>query len=132
MKKTIYILGNPLLPTDSLPVNILPQLQKNCPDFSFEVFDPTEDLPLDTDQEFIFIDTVIGIDTVIIFHDLRYFAYSPRVTVHDFDLPLNLGVLQKLGKIKKITIIGIPQESNTQKTIQEIVYILYNQLILRK
>lgn len=132
MRKSIYVLGNPIVDVDSLPLKLLPKLQKKCPDFSFELLDPTEEIQFNENQELILIDTVIGINKVTAFHDLSYFAYSPRVTVHDYDLPITLGLLQKLGKVKNIIILGIPKEGNFMKILTELVNILYNQFILRK
>ena len=132
MKKTIYILGNPLLVNDNLPIRLMPKLQKLCPMFFFQQFDPTEELPVGIDKELILIDTVIGIDKVEIFHNLSHFNISPRVSVHDYDLPINLGLMEKLGKIKKITIFGVPSKGNEEKIIKELINLLYLHLTFRK
>lgn len=132
MKKTIYVLGNPLLKSDSLPLKLLPLLKKHCPDIDFDILDPTEELIFNSNQDLILVDTVIGITKVTIFHDLSSFAFSPRVTVHDFDLPINLGILQKLKKIKNITIIGIPAKGKEEVILKEIIDLLYTQLTFRK
>jgi len=123
MKKTVYVLGNPLVNIDNLPLKLLPQLKKNYPEFSFIHFDPTEELT-QADRNLIFIDTVIGIKKVTTFNDLNRWSISPRFTVHDFDLPINLKILQKLGKIKKITIIGVPKKGNQKKILKEIKNLL--------
>lgn len=131
MRKIVYVLGNSFLSGDSLPVRLLPQLQKQCPQFNFSVLDPTEELQLEG-QDFTCIDTVLGIDKVTVFHDLDFFAYSPRVTVHDYDLPLNLGLMQKLGKLKRITIIGVPAKGNQAKILHEVINSLYIHLNFKK
>ena len=126
MKRIVYVLGNPLVDIDSLPIKLLPKLRRLCPVFNFEKLDPTEELSLlENNQDLLLIDSVIGIDKVTIFHDLDFFAYSPRVTVHDYDLPINLKLMQKLGKIKKFTIIGVPANGNKQKILNEIINLLY-------
>lgn len=125
MKKTVYVLGNPLINIDSLPIKLLPKLRLLCPQIHFEILDPTEEIQLKNTQDLILIDSVIGIDKVTIFHDLDFFAYSPRVTIHDYDLPINLKLMQKLGKIKKFTIIGVPANGNKQKILNEIINLLY-------
>lgn len=131
-KKKIYVLSNPLVGEDILPLKLLPKLQQLCKAFDFEILDPTEEIPSDINEELILIDTVIGIDKVTVFHDLNHFAFSPRVTVHDFDLPINLGILQKLKKIKNLTIIGVPTKGNLSKILNEVINTLYLQLTLRK
>ncbi len=125
MKKTVYVLGNPLVNIDSLPIKLLPKFKLLCPQIHFEILDPAEEIQLKHNQDLILIDSVIGIDKVTIFHDLDFFAYSPRVTVHDYDLPINLKLMQKLGKIKKFTIIGVPANGNKQKVLNEIINLLY-------
>jgi len=132
MKKIVYLLGNPLLTTDSIPIKLLPQLKKFCPDVSFQIFDPTEELQFDTKQNLIVIDAVVGIDKVTQFHDLDSFSFSPRVTVHDFDLLINLKILQKLKRVKDITIIGVPTKGKNRVILKEIINALHNQLTFKK
>src|SRR3989344_599470 len=109
-KKNIYIIGNPIVNRDNLPYLLLPKLTKDFPDISFVLFDPTEELPIQ--KSYIFIDAVEGIDTVTIFEDLTAFSQIKGVSVHDFDLLTDLLLLIKLGKIKKISIVGIPMKKN--------------------
>lgn len=132
MKQTVYVLGNPLDSHDRLPMKLLPQLREQCPQFEFTILDPTEELPFEKTLNLILIDTVIGIDKVTIFHDLSSFSLSPRISVHDYDLPLNLGILTKLGKIKDITVIGVPPEGNESQILKEIVDVLYIHLTFKK
>ncbi|MBM3282863.1 hypothetical protein FJY90_01290 [Candidatus Gottesmanbacteria bacterium] len=124
MKKTVYVLGNPVVPSDGLPLKIVSKLQKRLPEFSFVHFDPTEEINLETQQELILIDTVIGIKQVTKFDNLKKFLLSPRVSVHDFDLSVSLRLLEKLGKIKKVTIIGMPTKGKLPAIISQVENIL--------
>lgn len=124
MKKTIYVLGNPLEETDSFAVKLMPNLQKTIPEFEFVRLDPTEEFPFGGQKHVYLLDSVMGISEVKVFSDLSHLELSPRVSVHDFDLPILLGLLKKLGKIKKVTIIGIPQKGNNRKITKEVVKIL--------
>jgi hypothetical protein len=117
MKKTIYVLGNPLEDIDKLPIQLLPVLQQTFPDIEFILFDPTEELPQPIPKHLYLLDTVLGITTVTIFTDMNDFLISPRISVHDFDLPLFLGMLKKLGKIDDVTIIGIPPNLNEKEAL---------------
>lgn len=117
MKKTVYILGNPLVASETLMFKLIPKLQKRFPQLSFVHLDPTEEIP--KEEELIFIDVVIGISKVRTFNDLKDFVLSPRVSPHDFDLPLSLGLGQKMGKIKRVTIIGIPEKGDLIKIAKE-------------
>lgn len=132
MKRLIYVLGNPLVAIDSLPIKLLPKLRQLCPQFDFEILDPTEELQLEDSQDITLIDSVVGIDKVTIFNDLGYFAYSPRVTVHDYDLLVNLKLMQKLGKLKNFTIIGVPTKGNEAKILNVIINFLYIHLSFKK
>jgi hypothetical protein len=118
----VYVFGNPDLPADSLPLRILPELEKKFPQVQFVVKDPNEEW--DVPEELTVIDTVEGIKDVTVFHDLTKFAAAPRVTMHDFDALANLRYLQKLGKIKKVTIIGIPSSVPENEALQKVAVLL--------
>jgi hypothetical protein len=102
----VFIFGNPDLDMDSLPLRLIPALQKEFPDISFVTLDPNEDW--DVPPHMVIIDTVVGIAQVTVFHDLSIFEKAPRVTCHDFDAYVNLLLLKKLRKIEGVTIVGIP------------------------
>lgn len=123
MHTTVYVLGNPLIKSDNKIYQLLPQLKKHFPDITFKVYDPTEEISLES-GELIFIDAVDGISKVTVFDHLEYFSLSPRISVHDYDLPLQLGLLFKLGKIKKVRIIGLPQKGNKGRMLKETITIL--------
>jgi len=102
----IFVFGNPDLPTDSLPLRILPQLVKQWPQIEFVVADPNEEW--EVPENLILIDTVQGVSAITEFTNLDDFVRPPKITMHDFDAYTNLRYLQKLGKLKKIKIIGLP------------------------
>jgi len=122
----VFIFGNPDLQFDSLPINILPKLKKQFPKIDFEIKDPNEDW--DIPEEIIVIDTILNIDKPAIFEDLKNFSDSPRVSLHDFDALANLKYLKKIGKIKKIKIIGLPPAISSKKALQFLIKILSNPL----
>jgi hypothetical protein len=104
--KNVYVFGNPDVEMDSLPIKLIPALQKQFPEISFIILDPNEEW--DISHEITIIDTVVGIKDITLFNDLKHFTESPKLTCHDFDAFFNLLFLQKLGKLSKIKIIGIP------------------------
>lgn len=106
----VFVFGNQDLAMDSLPLRLIPALQKEFPDVSFVTLDPNEDW--DVPAHMIIIDTVVGITEVTIFHDLSIFTKAPRVSCHDFDAYANLLLLKKLGKIEGVTIVGVPAGAN--------------------
>ena len=54
----IFVLGNPDLEIDALPIHLIQRLKEAFPTFSFEIQDPNEnwDIPLNS----IILDTVLG------------------------------------------------------------------------
>ncbi|MBD3156519.1 hypothetical protein GF369_01695 [Candidatus Peregrinibacteria bacterium] len=105
--KTIYLVGNALVPEDALPLHIKEQLVKQFPNITFKEFDPTENLPEDS-PELTMIDTVQGIDRVCVFREIDSFSSQKAYSMHDFDLGWQLKLYKKMGKVEKVTIIGIP------------------------
>lgn len=124
IKSTIFVLGNPVEPLDNSAIKLLPLLQKKFPDVDFIRFDPNEELPLEINKGLIIIDTVVGIKKVTKFNGLDSFTLSPRVTSHDYDLPISLGILKKLGKVKNITVIGIPANGNRKEILKQTTKII--------
>jgi len=122
----IYIFGNEDLEVDSLPLKILPELRKKFPEIQFEVKDPNEEWE-NIGEELIIIDTAVGAKNVAIFDSLEKFARTPSVGMHDFDALTNLRYLQKLGKIKKMKIIGIPPEIKESEAIEKTEQIISDQ-----
>lgn len=118
----VYVFGNPDMEQDSLPLKILPDLKKKFPDIKFEIKDPNEEWNIP--EELLVIDTVLGIKDIKIFDDLKTFVSSPQVSMHDFDALANLRFLQKLGKLKKIKIIGVPPTLTQEEAFREVSSIL--------
>lgn len=124
-KRHILIFGNQDLEFDSLPFRILPRLKQRFPDIKFEIKDPNEEL--DLSAQFLILDTVDGIAKTTLFSDLESFApFRPRLTMHDFDLYTHLKYLEKLGKLKKIKIIGLPPTISEIDAIEGVSVILHS------
>ncbi len=106
MTATVFVFGNPDVPEDSLPARIAPALAAAFPDLRFERKDPNEEW--DVPEELTVIDVVAGLDAPRVFEDLDPFSAGPLVSLHDFDAYANLMLLKKLGRLKRIRIIGLP------------------------
>jgi len=123
MKKTIHIFGNPLLDFDNLPLKLAPKLQKIFPEINFVITDPSENLkPIN--GEMIIIDTVEGIDKVILIDDIEKLETSKIYSLHDFDLAFNLKLLQKIGKLKKVKIFGVPMNGDGKEILEQLISLL--------
>ena len=122
--KKIYLVGNALLPNDSMPFRIKPLLQKACPTLQFLEFDPTENFPDDTLSP-IFIDTIVNIHHTRVFTSLNAFVLFKRgVSVHSFDFFTELALLKKIGKYKDYTIIGVPEKGGIEVIAKETITII--------
>ncbi len=118
----VYVFGNPDLPMDALPLRLVPRLRKKFPQATFEIKDPNEEW--DVPERLIVIDTVVGIDDVQIFRGLNNFARAPRVSMHDFDALTQLRLLQKIGQLKEVAIIGVPPKIEQKKAFEYISALL--------
>ena len=78
----------------------------------------------DVPERLIVIDTVKGIDQVQVFHGLETFSRAPRVSMHDFDALTQMRLLQKLGKLKEVTIIGVPPEIDEAEALKSVEQLL--------
>lgn len=123
---TVYVFGNPDLASDALPLKILPRLAAMLPGVNFLVADPNEEW--DVPADLIVLDTVVGITAVTVFSDLTTFGRAPRVTLHDFDALANLRLLQKLGKLKRLKIIGVPPTIAEEQALRQITSALRSSL----
>lgn len=108
----VYVFGNPDSSIDNRPFKIAKQLGKDNQSIEFIIVKTNSDLPFTNGEDVVILDTVAGIQKVEILKNKDINRLSPgyRTTVHDFDLGFQLRYLQKLGKLGKITIIGIPQK----------------------
>ncbi|VVB57493.1 Uncharacterised protein [uncultured archaeon] len=121
-KPVVYVVGNPLVPDDRMPVRLLPLLQKARPDILFEPFEPTRmDIP--QKKSLIFIDTVQGIQNVIHLHGLKALEPSScAYSLHDFDLSGQLLLLEKFGLLGDISIIGVPARGGLKKIEKDVLH----------
>jgi len=117
----IYVFGNPLIPEDSGPVILIPKLTKEFPEISFVHADPSG-YWWRGDTDLWIIDTVLGIHEVTLFTSLEEIETTQSLTVHDYDLYMDLQLMKKLRKIKSFNIIGVPatKPADTKK-ISEII-----------
>jgi hypothetical protein len=122
-KKTIFIVGNPMLEQDSMPLKIMPLLAKMLPQFEFEPFEPTKmDIPQNVDL--VFIDTVAGLKEVRALEDIDRIVEVKACSLHDFDLGTQLKLLKKFGMLGKVKIICVPAKGETEKIAEAVAKLL--------
>ena len=122
----VYVFGNKDVTEDAVAFVVAENLQKKMQDVDFVSVSPNEDLPFIDEKQVILLDVVQGIKEVMVIDEqsLDHLVTLRSTTVHDYDLGFQLRYLKKLGKIYKVTIIGLPQ-------VGEVDYDLI-QSILRK
>lgn len=110
MKRAVYVFGNEDVPEDSVPFMLYDRLSADLPMLKFVKVAPNADLPFAGQESVIIFDTIQGIPEVKVFNeqDLKHLVLSPRTSVHDFDLGFQLKFLMKIGKLRHITLIGLP------------------------
>lgn len=120
----VLVFGNLLVKEDSLPLRLMPELQKTFPDIEFKELDAVEDLQ-NEGRHLLIIDSVKGIKEPCLL-DLSSIKLDRIYSMHDFDLGYNLVLLKKLNLIDDAKIIGVPMNIGEKKALSQI------QLILRK
>lgn len=118
-KNIIYIFGNPLLDFDNLPLKLAPKLRKIFQEIDFVITDPSENIE-SINGELIIIDTVEGINKVVLIDDLEKLETNKIYSLHDFDLAFNLKILQKIGKLKKVKIFGVPMKGDEEEILSQL------------
>ena len=108
----VYVFGNEDVPEDRRAIEVAEKLAEALEDVSFVPVKPNEDVPFANERRVVVLDTVQGIRdlTLIEEENIDGLVLSPRGSVHDFDLAFQLRYLKKIGKLGKVTIVGIPQE----------------------
>jgi Ni,Fe-hydrogenase maturation factor len=107
----VYVFGNEDYAEDNTVFKVINKLGKTINGLQFIYVKPNEDLPFVGEKNVVILDTVQGINKVEIINeqDLDKLIVNRSTTAHDYDLGFQLKYLKKLGKIEKITIIGLPQ-----------------------
>jgi Ni,Fe-hydrogenase maturation factor len=126
----VYVFGNEDLGGDMVAITIARKLDGVVEGVEFVFVKPNEDLPFVGEKEVVIMDAVEGVENIEMIEDneLDKINLTKSVSVHDFDLGFQLKYLKKLGKLGKVTIIGLPQEgSDDYLRIQSILRKLVEQ-----
>jgi len=123
----ILVFGNSLVEKDNLVLRLLPKLKQAFPEITFKHLDPTENLEAEIENyKLTILDVVEGIEKVILIKEIEQLKTNKIYSMHDFDLTFNLKLLEKIGKLKKVEIIGIPQDMEEEEAFHQ------TQLTLKK
>jgi len=102
-----------------LPLKLAPKLKKIFPEIDFVISDPNENFkPIN--QELFIIDSVEGIKKVTLIENLDQLKTEKKYSLHDLDLAFNLKLLQKIGKLKKVKILGVPMKEDEKEILEQL------------
>ena len=109
--KKIYVLGNKDFEMDSLPLRLIEDFRTRfLGEIEFIHVDPMEFFTDENNEEdLVLIDTDINTDKVRVLEDIDKIQTTPNVSLHDFDLGTSLKIMKKIGKLKSVKIICVPQ-----------------------
>ncbi|MBC8495298.1 hypothetical protein H8D36_04045 [archaeon] len=115
----ILVFGNPYLEYDSLAVEIANELKDEA---DFVICTSPEQI---MEEKFDYImDAVEGIDEIKVFDNLKLLNPHRMFSLHDFDVTFFLGLMEKLGKIDQVKIIGIPIGYDKEKAKNKVKELL--------
>ena len=120
----ISVFGNPDIKEDSLVVEMVPELKAKFPQVDIKVEDPSEGLVPPEKGEWVILDVARGVDKVRMFEDIDKLVTEKRVSLHDYDVSMELKLLKRLGKVKKIKIVAVPEGMEKEKAFREVTEIL--------
>lgn len=120
-----FCFGNPLVKKDRMPLLLIAELRKTFPEAEFIEARSNEDIEGERDVNII--DSVEGIHGVK-FVGIDELRIGKRHSLHDFDLAMSLKLMEKMGRLKGVRIIGIPMGfprkkalDGTKKLIRKII-----------
>ncbi len=118
------IFGNELVKGDDVAVKMIDGLREKFPQHEF-IHASVEELPLQN-KVLNIIDAVKGINKVEVFteKDLHALKDAPNISMHDFDLALNLKIMINAGIIERVRIIGVPFNRSAQECIDDVCRII--------
>ncbi len=126
MKKVIFVAGNPLVEKDSLALQVAEKLKGKIKGIEFVAIDSLDALQEKEKQNLCIMDIAVGIKKVQLIQGIEKLQTKQPVSGHDFDLAMQLKVLQKLGKLGKVKIIAVPANYTLGKAVGEVQKIIKN------
>jgi len=103
---------------DSIALRVAEQLQKRFPKITFEEIasiDSLQEFP----KKFVIMDAVKGVEKVCLLDNLKKISDSNVFSLHDLDSGFQLKLFKKMGKIKKVKIIAIPQKMELAQAVED-------------
>ena len=106
----VFVFGNQDVEGDDRAIEVAKGLEGKIEGIKFLFPKPNEDVPFVNNPHVVIMDMVMGLPAVkeLGVEYIDKLILAPSCTTHDFDLGFQLKYLKKLGKIEKVTIVGLP------------------------
>lgn len=116
---TVYVFGNPYLEEDNLAYRVAKHLENTEGVTLFRCRSP--DSLLDHHEgPLVILDVVKDTDQPVRITNIKQLKTRSMVSLHDFDLGFFLHLLQEMGLLDEVTIIGIPQHGNPEQLAAQV------------
>ncbi|QQS16167.1 MAG: hypothetical protein IPK84_02330 [Candidatus Moraniibacteriota bacterium] len=118
---SVSVFGNPDLSSDSVPVQLVPNLRIRFPHARFVIEDPNEiDLP--KRGKWVILDTVRGLEKVswLSVDDIAR-SRNAGMTAHDYDLSTLLLLAKKLDPSFEPNILGVPESMSEEQALPDVI-----------
>jgi len=125
MPEIISVFGNPDLSQDSLAIKLLPLLQARLPQFLFSQQNPLEECTPPANQKIWWIiDVVKNLKQVKLITNLDQLKSTRQLSLHDYDLGMQLALIKKINSKLEIKIIGLPPTGEPAEILESVVTLL--------
>ena len=104
---------------DSLPLRLIGRLRQEFKDIEFKEFDPNENLEKEG-RDLVIMDSVEGIDKVVLIKDIDAITTQKVYSMHDFDLGYSLKLLKKLNLLDSVMIFGVPMKISEEDALKQL------------
>jgi len=122
MAKAVFVFGNPIVEEDSIALKVAERLKGKVKEIEFRLLEGPEELP--EGEDLYIMDAALGIEKVEVLQGLDSLKSGKIFSGHDFDLAMELKVLEKAGRIGEVKIIAIPMDYGLRKAAREVKRIL--------
>lgn len=120
--RKVFVFGNSLVEKDSLAFKVAERLKGEVKGIEFVPVASLDDV--DERDNLLFLDTAFGIEKVQVIQDLGKLETRQPLSGHDFDLAIELKLLQKLGKLGKVKIIAVPAGLELGEAVKQVKAVL--------
>jgi len=117
----IFCFGNEFIQEDSLAKELVDEIDE------FKIIrcsSPDSLISHENLDDMIIIDVAKGIDKPMLITDIDQLRANKSISAHDLDLGFYLKLYKKMGKIKTVKIIGIPQQGDKEALKEQVVCLL--------